>query len=391
MKNREQYLPKEPQEHFTGPRRSYEDLEAWRKSSSPSQFSLGPSLHSSPHHCPLPMTIRGISDSTPPGPALTLDSLVDGHSSPEGPQTPIRFSQSCADRCWPLHGLKKERSPFSYESRSPSWVPQPAREPQISALAVRKVQSSVEGSSPGQVRSKWRAMLSSTLLTCQEDNYSCLRSSSGTPPTTNKKDELKDQSYLRTIDPEERCFGTFCGSELYLKNLPLDVFSLKSLESSLKTSSEESSLSRRLSMDDTHEEMPPTLDPSGVPEVLLGHSLEKNTGDFAAPEVGDEHGEPGGDPIITSSVDEASLSTALQKVGLFEETIWKSPRKGFQPTNTRVWPRYLQKDGGPLRGYFVPLEIKKLGDAFKRWRSHWEKRQQIHLLAFRIQTRLIRR
>ncbi|XP_034263637.1 uncharacterized protein LOC117659700 isoform X1 [Pantherophis guttatus] len=385
MKNREQYLLKGPRELFTGSRRSYEDLKAKRKSSSPSQFSLDPSLHS------LRMIFSGISDSSPPGPALTLDSLVDGHSSPEGSRTFIRSSQSSADRCWSLHGLKKKRSSFSCESWSPSWVPQPACEPQSSTLAMRKAQSSVERNSSGQLRSKWPTMLSSILLTCQEDDSSCLRSSSGTPPTTNKMDELRDQGYLRTLGPEERPSGTFCGSELYLKNLPPDVFSLRSLESSLKTLCAESSPRRRLSMDDTHEEEPPTLDPSGVPEVPLGHPFEKNVGDFATREVGDKHGEAGGDPTITSSVDEASLLTALQKVPLFEETIWKGPRKGSRPINTTVWPRHLQKDGGPLRGYFVPLEIKKLDNVFKRWRSRWEKRQQIRLLVFRIQTRLIER
>ncbi|XP_026547107.1 uncharacterized protein LOC113428790, partial [Notechis scutatus] len=394
MKNREgEDNMKGQHELFTGSRRSYEDLKARRECSSPGQFSPDPSLHSSPSGCPLPMTFSGISDSSPPGPALTLDSLVDGHSSPEEPQTPIRSSQNSADRCWSLQGLKKERPSFSWESRSPSWVPQPAREPQISTLAVRKVRSSVEGSFSGQVRSKWGTMLSSTLLTCQEDDSSCLRSSSGTPPSTNKKatlNESRDQGYLKTLDLEEHRSGTFCGSELYLKKLLPDIFFLKNLESSLKMCVE-SSPNRRLSVEDTHEEKPPTLDPSGVPEVLFSHPLEKNVGDFVAHEVGDKHGEAGGDPTITSTADEASLFTALQKVRLFEETIWKGPRKRSQLVNIPVWPWRHQKDGVPLQGHFVPQETKKLGDIFKRWRSLWEKRQQICLLTFRIQTRLIGR
>ncbi|XP_039210942.1 uncharacterized protein C1orf167 homolog isoform X2 [Crotalus tigris] len=386
IKHREGYLLKRPHELFAGSRRSHEDLKARGESSSPIRFSGHPSLRSSPERCPLSMTFSGIGDSSPPGPPLTLDSLkssalVDGHSSPEGAQAPLRSSQSSADQCRSLRGLKKERSSFSCESRLPSWLPQPAGGPQISTLAVRKIQASVE------VRSKWRTMLSATLLTCQGD---CSRSSSGTPQGTNKKaslNELRDQGDLRTLDPEGRHSGTFCGSELYLKNLPLDVFSLRSLESSLKTLRAESSPNRRLSMEDTRGEKPPTLDPSGAPEILLGHLFGKNVGDLPTHEAGDKYGEAGEDPITPSSVEEAGLLSTHQKVHLFEETIWKGPRKGFQP----VWPPHLRKDGGLLREYFVLLENKKLGGAFNRWRSHCGKKQQVRLLAFRIQSGLIRR
>ncbi|XP_070615597.1 uncharacterized protein [Erythrolamprus reginae] len=389
MKNREQYLLKEPQELFTGSRKSYEAHKAGRKSSSPCQFSPDPSHCSSSNCCPLPMVFSGVRDSSPPGPALTLESLVDGDSSPEGSQTFLRSSsQSSANWCWSLHGLKKERTSICCESWSPTQVRQPAPNPQTSTVAVRKVQSSLEGSATGQWKSKWRTMLNSPLLTCQEDDSSCLKSSSGTPPTTIQKDELQDQGYLRTFGPEERLSGTFCGSERNIKNLPVEVFSLKSVENSLKTLHAGSSPNGKLSVEDTHEEKLPTLDPSEVP---LCHRFEKKNGDFAAHEAGDKYGEDGGEPTITSSVDETSLLTALQKVHLFEEITWKSPRKGSQPANTPVWPRHLQKDSGPLRGYFVLLGNKKLSNAFQRWRSHWEKRQRIHQLVFQTQTRLARR
>lgn len=382
MENRERYLLKGPHELFAGSRRSYEDLRASGESSSPARFSGDPSRRSSPERCPRSMTLSGIGDSSPPVPSDSLkpSATVDGHSSPEVAQPLLRSSRSSADQWRSLRGLQKERSSFSWEPRLPSRVPQRTGGPQTSTLAVRKIRASVEA------RSQWRTMLSSTLWTCRED---CSRSSSGTPQAT--LNEWRDQGYLRRLDPEERHSGTFCGSVFHLKNLPLDVFSLGGLESSLKSLHPESSPNKRLSVEDTHGEKPPTLDPPGAPEVPLGHPFGKNVGDLPTHEAGDMYGEAGGGPIVTSSIEEAGPLSGHQKVHLLEGTIWKGPRKGFQPPNNPVWSPHLRKDGGLLRDGFVLLKNKKLGDAFNRWRSHCEKKQQLHLLVFQIQSGLIGR
>ncbi|KAM6435422.1 uncharacterized protein C1orf167 homolog [Liasis olivaceus] len=348
MENRDQDLLKRRHGLFSVSKRSYEDLKAGRESSSPTQFSVAPRLDSPMKSCPLPMTFSGISDSSPPGPALTLDSLnsstsVDGRSSPAGPQTLVGSSQSSVDRQRSLQGLKEEATSteaggsFPCESQSCSRLPRLPHEPQISTLAVRKVlEASVEGSCCGQRRNKWRTTLRSTLLACQggysSSSICCFKSSFGGQPATSKKatsGQLRAQGYLRTLDPEELPSGAFCGSEMYLKDLPLDVFSFKGLESSLEMLCAETSLDKGLSMEEEEEE-PPTVHPSGDPEVPLFHPSGKGVGDL---EAGDEHGKADGVPITPSSFDEVRLFTARQKVNPFGEAIWKGPRKCFQPAN----------------------------------------------------------
>ncbi|XP_025018717.1 uncharacterized protein C1orf167 homolog isoform X2 [Python bivittatus] len=320
MENRDQDLLKRRHGLFSVSKRSYEDLKASRESSSPTQSSVVPRLDSPMKSCPLPMTFSGISDSSPPGPALTLDCLnsstsVDGRSSPAGSQTLVGSSQSSADLQRSFQGLKKEATSTeaggSFPCESPSssrlhWLP---REPQISTLAVRKVlEASVKGSCWGQRRNKWRTTLRSTLLACQggysSSSISCFKSSFGRQPATSKKatlGELRAQGYLRTLDPEELPSGAFYGSEMYLKDLPLDVFSFKGLESSLETLCAEPSLNKGLSMEEEEEE-PPTIHPSGDPEVPLFHPF------------------------------------ARQKVNPFGEAIRKGPRKCFQPANSTDQP-----------------------------------------------------